>query len=690
MPTSTMTDNASVGKESDNANDLAIADSLLLLHEPIVPGVLTPNHSVGEYSSPEPAAQQRKSSSTSTVFEQKSSESLPQSQSSNRIRITVPVHMRKKNASPVQDDAVDHSPTKKTVRRSGRLKGKGTNSNKPYRPSTSVDDVSVGSANSTVRRSSRLSQHPTTPRTAAQTWRETFEMLPNDTSRKATALSTVRQMKKKATPKSSRPQATQSNNKKGQNASDNTADVASGVGRDLSDVDEDNEKPEKEDVDSVPDSDQSTYYANDEVDAVGLSRKLKRRKSTPGEINSDEQNSSSSSDDDVQDIGDNPPEEDDDNEYGDGRLPTGFTSSSEDDQGEEEKNQKSNTDVASENSLHEENESGEHNDDDEKEGNDNNDDDGGMEDDKNNDVGGNEDSNDDGEKEASDSNDESDKEDDSDVEEDDKNDDEDNSEQQGTEDAAPTTDGKPKQTRDRHIYDMTKPWRNQMGKSFFQSNKEVEDALLELGCDEFQMNGVNGLNWKRLPKTISNKGKTERFVCCCHYKNESNCPFVVRVSKDVDTGWTQLFIGNRKHSDHTKFLLKRGVPSVLKAAMITSPTSLATKGATTTVRSTLFKKKLDLPAVAQKKAARAVIRARKKYLERKIPGQDANTYEGLAAMIRLYRRHELEQSGEFNKNSLFVCGDDYICDSADGKERVAVLFSSENLLLNAYRQTSTG
>ena len=137
-----MTNNASVCKESDSATNLA---SLLLLHEPIVTGVLTPNHSVGDYSSPAPATQQRKSSSTSIVFEQNSSDTPPQSQSSNRIRITVPVHMRKKKASPVQDHvhAVNDSSKKKTVRRSGRLKSKETNSNKPARPSTSVDDVSV-------------------------------------------------------------------------------------------------------------------------------------------------------------------------------------------------------------------------------------------------------------------------------------------------------------------------------------------------------------------------------------------------------------------------------------------------------------------------------------------------------------------------------------------------------------------
>ena len=59
-------------------------------------------------------------------------------------------------------------------------------------------------------------------------------------------------------------------------------------------------------------------------------------------------------------------------------------------------------------------------------------------------------------------------------------------------------------------------------------------------------------------------------------------------------------------------------------------------------------------------------------------------------MIRLYRRHELQQTGEFNKKTLYVCGDDYICNAEDGKERIAVLFTTENLLLNAYRQSTTG
>ena len=253
-------------------------------------------------------------------------------------------------------------------------------------------------------------------------------------------------------------------------------------------------------------------------------------------------------------------------------------------------------------------------------------------------------------------------------------------------------DDKPKQIRDRSLFD-TDPhnaWRNAKGKSNFKGEKELDDALLELGKNEFDMNGVNSLNWKRNVKTDSDRGRKIRQVCCCHFKNESRCPYQICVIFTKETGFYQIFIGNRAHTDHSVFLCKRGIPSLMKAAMLTSPTSLANKGPKTTVRTTLFKKKWTLPADVQDKAARAVLRARKKFLSKRISGRDANTYDGLREMIRLYRRHELGSSGDFNRNTLFVCGDEYIVEQDEGKERVAVLFTTENLLLNAYRQTTTG
>jgi hypothetical protein len=271
------------------------------------------------------------------------------------------------------------------------------------------------------------------------------------------------------------------------------------------------------------------------------------------------------------------------------------------------------------------------------------------------------------------------------------NDDEEETEEEENIVADAPTNEKIRQTRDRHIFDENQPWCNANKVSFFQTDNDVKNALLELGSDEFFMNGVNGLSWKPRKEVISNKGKTIRQVFGCHFKYQSKCPFVVRVTKDVLSGFSQIHVGNRPHSDHNVCLHKRGVAGLVQAAMITSPNALENKGAMTVVRNTLFKHKLNLSIVEQRKAARLFDRRRKNFHKTKIQGHDNNTYDGLAAMIRLYRRHELQrEGGDFNRNTLYVCGDDFVCNSEEGKERVAVVFTSENLLLNCYRQSTTG
>jgi hypothetical protein len=73
-------------------------------------------------------------------------------------------------------------------------------------------------------------------------------------------------------------------------------------------------------------------------------------------------------------------------------------------------------------------------------------------------------------------------------------------------------------------------------------------------------------------------------------------------------------------------------------------------------------------------------------------GLDPRTYEGLNRKFESCRKEELlagEGAGEFDENTFFLCGK-HQCIATEGHERVAAMFSTENLLLNIYRIMCTG
>lgn len=102
----------------------------------------------------------------------------------------------------------------------------------------------------------------------------------------------------------------------------------------------------------------------------------------------------------------------------------------------------------------------------------------------------------------------------------------------------------------------------------------------------------------------------------------------------------------------------------------------------------MFENNWSFSLKQQSSYARAFLRAKNNLLKKLAAGDDSNTYAGLRNVVDMYRRGEYGDA--ITPNSLIVCGDRYEVNEEDGHERVAVLFSTENLLLNAYRQTTTG
>lgn len=251
---------------------------------------------------------------------------------------------------------------------------------------------------------------------------------------------------------------------------------------------------------------------------------------------------------------------------------------------------------------------------------------------------------------------------------------------------------KTEQTRDRNIWrDLQFPWSNAQGKSAFLDH-ELEDQLWCIAKTEFAGTPANRLKWMKEAPTDRESHNITRRVHKCHFYWESKCPFKLLVERNNTTNLSMIYIGNRAHSDHNVCLKSRGGSSAVIAAVVSSPTTLRKKGSKTLVKSVMYEKKLVLDPEEQRKTARKIARLQRALEKDILCGLDGRTYEGLDKKLQSYDRETLEMDEGFDENTYFRCGD-YICDGADGVEadqRVCVLFSTGNCLMNCYRQQCTG
>jgi hypothetical protein len=232
---------------------------------------------------------------------------------------------------------------------------------------------------------------------------------------------------------------------------------------------------------------------------------------------------------------------------------------------------------------------------------------------------------------------------------------------------------------------------NSNGKVDFPDN-DLQEELDFIGQREFDLSPNNRFSRKPEGKTKSGKGNT-RQVWKCHYKYESGCKFQICVIRDNDKDLSRIFIGNLPHCPHKK-RAERGLSSTLKAAIVGSPMSLRRRGTKSLVAKAMSEKKIRLDKQMQKKAARYLYRMKEKLEKDILGGLDAKTFEGLDRKLHSLKMTILRNLPEFDEDTYYVCGD-HVCEGnemhgGDLDARLAVLFSTDNLLLNIYRQWCTG
>ena len=81
---------------------------------------------------------------------------------------------------------------------------------------------------------------------------------------------------------------------------------------------------------------------------------------------------------------------------------------------------------------------------------------------------------------------------------------------------------------------------------------------------------------------------------------------------------------------------------------------------------------------------------RAKLQEDVIPKDLRGTLGGIEHWVEQRSRAGLEARGKFGPHAIYICGEAIVAENSAGDQNICVTMSSENLLLNAYRQAQLG
>ena len=139
-----------------------------------------------------------------------------------------------------------------------------------------------------------------------------------------------------------------------------------------------------------------------------------------------------------------------------------------------------------------------------------------------------------------------------------------------------------------------------------------------------------------------------------------------------------------EHSDHALSTKKRGLSKLIKMKV-----KQASKQSTSAPR--LVKALREEVGAISEKERKQVVKERRRLKnasqDQIVPRDMRNCFGGLAIFAAKKRRTALEAAGELGLHTVYVLGEPII-DSES--QTVSIAYSSENLLLNAYRQLQYG
>lgn len=246
---------------------------------------------------------------------------------------------------------------------------------------------------------------------------------------------------------------------------------------------------------------------------------------------------------------------------------------------------------------------------------------------------------------------------------------------------------KPKRKKRVALVRDSEPHKNSRGLYNFTSEEEVEEELWVLAKSHFGGMKINDLQWVRKNWWESDEGKYKKRVHWCAYALKYGCQYRVTECCEVGTGIYSLWLPtNIQHSGHDDPILRTSRVAPKVKALISSPTVLRDTPSQFLERAQ--RNKLILSAPEQKQVKKWYNRHKRKAANLHLHESAAGTYGALAATLEQYKKSVLQSTGDFTEHTTYLVADQYVVDS-EHKRHLAVL-STENLLLNAYRQFCCG
>lgn len=222
-------------------------------------------------------------------------------------------------------------------------------------------------------------------------------------------------------------------------------------------------------------------------------------------------------------------------------------------------------------------------------------------------------------------------------------------------------------------------WTDEDGRTMFYKN-EVDKILIKIAHQEFGGTSFNKLKFRsEAYKPVSGTNCRRRIhKCgCAHY---GGCAFVLEEMYDVESRMTYFRCSDIPHSGHELVdLKKRGMPPVIKK-VLDSPNMLRMKPELF-VQRVIKKTGVTMTGALSRKIKDWYKDVRHEYNADFLELAEPHTFGSLAETFENFKKSRMSSC---NNHTIYLVDDAWTADSSTGD--YWAVFSSDHLLLNAYRQ----
>ena len=212
--------------------------------------------------------------------------------------------------------------------------------------------------------------------------------------------------------------------------------------------------------------------------------------------------------------------------------------------------------------------------------------------------------------------------------------------------------------------------------------QEETNVLWEIAKEHWGDCLANNLKWVNGNTLPLRKGKTGNCLDVhCHYWNLPHpCRWRAQVVRESDLPYLTIRIGLVAHTNHDILAPGEKPISQALACSLESPGDFTNK--TSRMVASVKRRKISLTSDAATSYARKLRRLQVKYAKSGL--QDDSTVATYGQIAEKTAQYSRDKFADFMEHTFYLLGNRFIVEAS--RKRFAALFSTENLVLNLYRQ----